>query len=123
MTTQIVKPFWSITELAQELNVSLRVIRYWENKFPQFQPLLRAGGRRYYRQQDVETARQIHQLIYNRGYNIKAALAHLQNPKDEAATPARPSKSTSEFEIYARIAKIRANLKNHMEEESARLQH
>ena len=47
------------------------VLRFWESKFPQVQPLKRAGGRRYYRPDDVALLRRIRQCLYDQGYTIK----------------------------------------------------
>ena len=39
--------FRTISEVAEELNVPQHVLRFWEGKFPQLNPLKRGGGRRY----------------------------------------------------------------------------
>jgi DNA-binding transcriptional MerR regulator len=47
------------------------VLRFWETRFPQIRPLKRAGGRRYYRPDDIERLRVIKRLLYEEGYTIK----------------------------------------------------
>jgi DNA-binding transcriptional MerR regulator len=47
------------------------VLRFWETRFPQIRPLKRAGGRRYYRPDDIERLRIIKRLLYDEGYTIK----------------------------------------------------
>ena len=47
------------------------VLRFWESQFPQVKPLKRAGGRRYYRPDDVVLLRRIRQCLYDQGYTIK----------------------------------------------------
>ena len=63
--------FRTISEVADELNVQQHVLRFWETKFKQVKPLKRGGGRRYYRPEDVELLKRIHDLLYSQGYTIK----------------------------------------------------
>ena len=46
--------FRTISEVSETLDVPQHVLRFWEAKFNQVKPLKRAGGRRYYRPEDVE---------------------------------------------------------------------
>lgn len=63
--------FRTISEVADELDVQQHVLRFWETKFTQVKPLKRGGGRRYYRPEDVELLKTIHNLLYTQGYTIK----------------------------------------------------
>ncbi len=63
--------FRTISEVARELDVPQHVLRFWEGKFTQIRPLKRAGGRRYYRPDDVALLRRIRTLLYGDGYTIK----------------------------------------------------
>ena len=63
--------FRTISEVATELDVPQHVLRFWETRFSQIRPLKRAGGRRYYRPEDVELLRRIRGLLYQHGYTIK----------------------------------------------------
>jgi DNA-binding transcriptional MerR regulator len=63
--------FRTISEVASELDVPQHVLRFWETRFSQIRPLKRAGGRRYYRPEDVELLRRIRGLLYQHGYTIK----------------------------------------------------
>ena len=63
--------FRTISEAAIELDLPQHVLRFWETKFAQIKPMKRAGGRRYYRTDDVELLRGIKHLLYDRGYTIK----------------------------------------------------
>jgi DNA-binding transcriptional MerR regulator len=104
--------FRTISEVAEDLNVPQHVLRFWETRFAQLRPLKRAGGRRYYRPENVELLRRIRELLYQNGYTIKgvqkllrdapragpheetAAVAHgalpAAPPEDARAEPARP---------------------------------
>lgn len=47
------------------------VLRFWETKFPFIRPTKRAGGRRFYRPQDLQMLLGVKTLLYDRGYTIR----------------------------------------------------
>ncbi|MBO1327636.1 MerR family transcriptional regulator [Acetobacter suratthaniensis] len=63
--------FRTISEVADELHVPQHTLRLWESQFQQVQPVKRAGGRRYYRQDDIALLRHISDLLYTQGYTVK----------------------------------------------------
>lgn len=63
--------FRTIAEVADELGIATHVLRFWETKFPQIQPMKRSGGRRYYRPDDVELVRKIKFYLYDKRYTIE----------------------------------------------------
>lgn len=63
--------FRTISEVAEELDVPQHVLRFWETKFAQVKPMKRAGGRRYYRPDDVTLLRRIRDLLYSEGFTIR----------------------------------------------------
>jgi DNA-binding transcriptional MerR regulator len=63
--------FRTISEVAVELDLPQHVLRFWESRFAQIRPVKRAGGRRYYRPDDVDLLRGIRALLYGEGYTIK----------------------------------------------------
>lgn len=63
--------FRTIAEVAEELDVATHVLRFWETKFPQIKPMKAAGGRRYYRPDDVEIVKIIKDFLYNKRYTIE----------------------------------------------------
>jgi DNA-binding transcriptional MerR regulator len=63
--------FRTISEVASDLDLPQHVLRFWETRFSQIRPLKRAGGRRYYRPDDVELLRGIQHLLYGEGYTIR----------------------------------------------------
>ena len=65
--------FRTISEVAEELDVPQHVLRFWETRFGQIRPVKRAGGRRYYRPQDVDLVAGIRQLLHVQRYTIAGA--------------------------------------------------
>lgn len=63
--------FRTISEVSVELDVPQHVLRFWETRFAQVRPVKRAGGRRFYRPEDVALLRGIRALLYSDGYTIK----------------------------------------------------
>ncbi|KQW71650.1 MerR family transcriptional regulator [Phenylobacterium sp. Root77] len=63
--------FRTISEAADELNVPQHVLRFWETKFSFIRPMKRAGGRRFYRPQDIAVLRGVRALLHDAGYTIK----------------------------------------------------
>jgi DNA-binding transcriptional MerR regulator len=101
----------TIREVADSLDLPQHVLRFWETRFPQIRPLKRAGGRRYYRPDDIERLRLIRRLLYDEGYTIKgvqklfkeqgvqalsAAAASPGGPFAETATAGEPHAETSQ---------------------------
>ena len=63
--------FRTISEAATELDVPQHVLRFWESRFSQIKPVKRAGGRRFYRPDDVDLLRGIRALLYVDGLTIR----------------------------------------------------
>ncbi|AHC38945.1 MerR family transcriptional regulator [Ehrlichia muris] len=66
----------TIGEVAKDLNVEQYVLRFWEEKFPQINPIKRRG-RRLYSQVDIDTLKYIKYLLYDKGYKIKGVQQEL----------------------------------------------
>jgi DNA-binding transcriptional MerR regulator len=63
--------FRTISEAADALNVPQHVLRFWETKFSFIRPMKRAGGRRFYRPQDIAVLKGVRRLLHDEGYTIK----------------------------------------------------
>jgi DNA-binding transcriptional MerR regulator len=63
--------FRTISEVAGDLDVPQHVLRFWESRFVQIKPVKRAGGRRFYRPEDVDLLRGIRALLYADGLTIR----------------------------------------------------
>lgn len=64
----------TISETAEILGVATHVLRFWETKFTFIRPTKRAGGRRFYRPQDLELLLAIKTLLHDRGLTLKGVV-------------------------------------------------
>jgi len=63
--------FRTISEAAEEVGAPQHVLRFWETKFDFVTPVKRAGGRRFYRPQDVTVLKAIRRLLHDEGLTIR----------------------------------------------------
>ena len=71
------KRYFTIGEVSELCEIKPHVLRYWEQEFSELKPVKRRGNRRYYQRHDVLLIRQIRSLLYEKGYTIGGARAHL----------------------------------------------
>jgi DNA-binding transcriptional MerR regulator len=100
--------FRTISEAAEVLGVPQHVLRFWETKFSFIRPMKRAGGRRFYRPQDLDVLRGVRILLHVEGYTIKGVqrLHKEQGMKRvlQAAAEARPEPAPEPVSRPAPIA-------------------
>ena len=106
----------TIGEVARALGIKQHVLRYWEQQFPQLQPLKRSGNRRYYRPADIALIERIDRLVNRDGYTLKGAEAALREPEDRnAASPddnaVTQDRGTEVSDILPRLKAIRDDLR------------
>ena len=101
--------FRTISEVADWLGIQAHVLRFWESKFTQVKPVKRAGGRRYYRPNDMLLLGGIKRLLHEDGLTIKGVqkilreegISHvvaLSQPLDEL-TQSEMNESTAEAQL------------------------
>ena len=71
MQSKTTRAFRTISEAAEELDLQAHVLRFWESKFSQINPIKRAGGRRLYRAEDIDLLRGIKILLHEEKHPIK----------------------------------------------------
>lgn len=99
----------TIGEVGKALGLKAHVLRYWEDQFPQLNPLKRAGGRRLYRPDDVALIKRIDKLVNHEGYTLKGARAALGS--GASAPDERMAQSAGmEGSILRQLRTIRADL-------------
>ncbi|MEY2884062.1 MAG: hypothetical protein RL490_1786 [Pseudomonadota bacterium] len=84
--------FRTISEAADEIGVPQHVLRFWETRFTQLEPLKRGGNRRYYRPADMALLRTIKALLHDQGLTIRGAqLALAAKPGSKPTEAVMPS--------------------------------
>ncbi|MGC9150551.1 MAG: MerR family transcriptional regulator [Microbacter sp.] len=97
------KLFYSIKEVAAELNVNPSLLRFWEKEFPQLKPRKNAKGTRFYTTDDIKLLKEIHYLVKDQHLTLEGARQRLKISKDEIAR---------KQEIVERLRHIRQELLN-----------
>jgi hypothetical protein len=76
------KLYYTIGEVADILGESTSLVRFWSNSFSAFlKPRRNAKGNRLYLEEDVETLKQLHFLIKDKGMTLEGAEKHISLDK------------------------------------------
>ena len=67
--------FRTISEAAEEVGVAPHVLRFWESRLSVIRPMKRAGGRRFYRPQDIELLKALKVLLHEQDRSIREVQA------------------------------------------------
>lgn len=95
------KFYYSISEVAEQLQLSESLLRYWEKEFPQIAPKKGARGIRFYKKEDIEKIRVIRDLVKGRGLKLAAAREVLKQNKQG---------TTQTIEAVQRLRQIKEEL-------------
>jgi len=87
------KVFFRIGEVARLTEVKAYVLRYWETEFSGLRPKKSKSGQRLYRKEDVAMVLKLKELLWDRGFTIKGARAHLRAGDDApgSVAPSEPA--------------------------------
>jgi DNA-binding transcriptional MerR regulator len=86
------KTYVTISEAADKVGIPSYVLRFWESKFPMLQPMRLSGGRRYYRQADLDLLSEIKRLVHEKGYSLRGARIVIEELLKAAANGKKDSK-------------------------------
>lgn len=100
----------TIGEVAQALGIRQHVLRYWEEQFPDLQPIKRSGGRRYYRPEDVALIVEIDRLVHREGYTLRGACKALAGKTASRKPEALSAPATADEDLRHRLVEIRRQL-------------
>lgn len=78
------KTYFSIKEVAQQLDVTESTLRYWQKEFPQLKPKTSDSGVRMYTEKDIEVLKVIYNLVKVRGFKIASARKMLHTNREGA---------------------------------------
>jgi len=72
------KLFYSIGEVSELMGVSVSLVRYWSNVFSKYiKPQRNAKGNRQFTKDDIDTLKQIHFLVKEKGLSLDGAARQL----------------------------------------------
>lgn len=75
----IKKQYYTIGEVARELDLTTSLIRFWETEFREVNPKKNRKGNRMYTPKDIETLRKIRYLLKEQKFTIKGAKERMGN--------------------------------------------
>lgn len=70
---EIKKQYYTIGEVARELDLTTSLIRFWETEFREVNPKKNRKGNRMYTPKDINTLRKIRYLLKEQKFTIKGA--------------------------------------------------
>ena len=73
-----------MNEVAEMLNVTPTLLRYWESEFPHLRPKTTGNRVRQYSQKDIDQLKVIYNLVKVRGFKLAAARKMLQENRSGA---------------------------------------
>lgn len=76
--------YWTIGEVAEQLEVNTSLLRYWEKEFGILRPKRTSKGDRLYTKDDIAKVREIQALLKDRGFTIQGAKDQLRNSREQA---------------------------------------
>ena len=103
------KYFYTVGEVAEILNESTSLVRFWANEFPKFiRPQRNAKGNRLFSKEDVETFKHIHLLVKVDGLTLDGAAKRLAGERKNVVNKAKVLESLKD--IRQQLSEIRAEL-------------
>jgi DNA-binding transcriptional MerR regulator len=104
-TSHNIKKYYAIGEVAQLLNVSTSLIRFWEKKFPSLQPHKNKKGTRRYTQADIAQLKNIYKLVKTQGYTLQGAREAIK------CSSSKPQSSTAIVQALKDLREFLVHLK------------
>ncbi len=110
-TTNPAKTYYRIREVAAMLDIPDYTLRFWEDEFPMFNPDRTPKGQRRYTPEQVELARRIKELLYDKGLKIDAAIKVL-NGTYRKCPPRRVPKCKSADDALKHLKAVKDTLED-----------
>lgn len=76
---EIEKKYFSIGEVAEQLDIAASQIRFWESEFDIINPQKNRNGKRQFTKDDIEKIKLVYHLVKNQGYTLQGAKNMLKN--------------------------------------------
>jgi len=100
-STNDLKLYYSIGEVAKMYGITETTLRYWEKEIPQLKPKKAGRNIRQYSKDDVEMVRLIQHLLKERGMTLEGVRKRLTKNKEAAS---------KDVEVVDRLRSIRKRL-------------
>ncbi len=102
MMAELEQRRYSISEVADLVQVTPPMLRQWERRVARLRPKRTRAGRRYYVPADIEIVRLIKYLMRHQGMSLEAISRHLS--QEDFKQGALPKSPTGALELVHRIA-------------------
>ncbi len=103
------KTVYTIGEVADAIGESVSLVRYWSDTFTKFvRPRRNAKGNRLFSPDDLETFRQIHHLVKEKGLSLDGAARQMASDRDKVGARVRVLSSLKS--IRAQLVEIKKSL-------------
>ena len=76
---EVKKLYYSIGEVSSITGLKQYVLRYWETEFPHIKPSKNRAGNRVYKESDLNSIKELRNLLHNQKFTIKGAKQFLKN--------------------------------------------
>ncbi|MCI6159917.1 MAG: MerR family transcriptional regulator [Prevotellaceae bacterium] len=83
------KLYYSIKEVAEMLNVSESMLRFWEKEIPAIKPKTTGHNIRQYTCKDIENIKVVYHLVKVRGFKLSAARKMLRENREGVESNSR----------------------------------
>jgi DNA-binding transcriptional MerR regulator len=80
------KMYYSISEVCAVTGIEPHVLRYWEKEFSLLRPKKNSGGKRAYREKDIETIIKIKRMLEEEKYTLQGAKEKLSEERKALRT-------------------------------------
>ncbi|MEL7121744.1 MAG: MerR family transcriptional regulator [Bacteroidota bacterium] len=78
------KRYYTIGEVAEMLDVSTSLIRFWESEFDHLKPYKNSKGDRRFTPQNIDQLKEIYHLVRERGFTINGAKKEISSSNKRA---------------------------------------
>jgi len=86
---EILKQYYSISEVAEMFNVNQSTLRFWEKEFDNVNPKKNRKGNRLFSLKDIEALKIIYHLVKDRGFTLEGARKQIKNNKQQIENEAQ----------------------------------
>lgn len=114
-TEELSKLYYTIGEVADMLNISTSLIRFWESEFTYLKPHKNSKGDRRFTKQNIEQLQLIHHLVKDKGFTLDGAKKEI---KDNKARVQAKNKALHTLQhLKSKLLELKSTLNSDLSEE------